>query len=60
VILAPLFCGEKPCKLISGAEGVSNFLSGRLLTSDLQSHLRVRCCPFNGAPHPTMMLAVVN
>ena len=31
VILAPLFYGEKPRKLISDAEGVSNFLRGRLL-----------------------------
>ena len=41
MILAPLFYGEKPRKLIQDAEGVSNFLSGRLLTSDLQSPHRV-------------------
>ena len=39
--LAPLFYGEKPRKLISDTEGVSNFIRGRLLTLNIKSPSRV-------------------
>ena len=58
--LAPLFCGEKPRKLIQDAEGVSNFLRGRLLAFNIKSPFKALPPPFNGYSCLWVRLTVVN